>query len=107
MVPQHDVWSQWAVPIPLSQILGKSTNLIISPRSFSQPAKMTDKKEPPFFNDDSMGAFHYKLPFFDTMELFIETLTGTCFELRVLPFEAVISVKAKIQRLEGTRLTNV
>lgn len=62
---------------------------------------MTDKKEPPFFNDDSMGAFHYKLPFYDTMELFIETLTGTCFELRVLPFEAVISVKAKIQRLEG------
>ncbi|EMP27055.1 AN1-type zinc finger and ubiquitin domain-containing protein 1 [Chelonia mydas] len=35
------------------------------------------------------------------MELFIETLTGTCFELRVAPFETVISVKAKIQRLEG------
>ncbi|KAM6922472.1 AN1-type zinc finger protein 4 isoform 2-T2 [Lycodopsis pacificus] len=62
---------------------------------------MTDRKEPPFFNDDSVGAFHYKLPFYDTMELFIETLTGTCFELRVLPFEVVISVKAKIQRLEG------
>ncbi|XP_054456199.1 AN1-type zinc finger protein 4 [Anoplopoma fimbria] len=62
---------------------------------------MTDRKEPPFFNDDSVGAFHYKLPFYDTMELFIETLTGTCFELRVLPYEAVISVKAKIQRLEG------
>lgn len=68
---------------------------------------MTDRKEPPFFNDDSVGAFHYKLPFYDTMELFIETLTGTCFELRVLPFEAVISVKAKIQRLEGTKLTDV
>lgn len=62
---------------------------------------MTDRKEPPFFNDDRVGAFHYKLPLCDTMELFIETLTGTCFELRVLPFEAVISVKAKIQRLEG------
>ncbi|XP_028325360.1 AN1-type zinc finger protein 4 [Gouania willdenowi] len=62
---------------------------------------MTDRKEPPFFNDDSVGTFQYKLPFYDTMELFIETLTGTCFELRVLPFEAVISVKAKIQRLEG------
>lgn len=62
---------------------------------------MTDRKEPPFFNDDSLGAFRYKLPLYDTMELFIETLTGTCFELRVLPFEAVISVKAKIQRLEG------
>lgn len=68
---------------------------------------MTDRKEPPFFNDDSVGAFHYKLPFYDTMELFIETLTGTCFELRVLPFEAVISVKAKIQRLEGTKITNL
>ncbi|KAM7385587.1 hypothetical protein PAMP_001665 [Pampus punctatissimus] len=63
---------------------------------------MTDRKEPPFFNDDSVGAFRYKLPLYDTMELFIETLTGTCFELRVLPFEAVISVKAKIQRLEVT-----
>lgn len=63
---------------------------------------MSNKKQPPFFNDNSMRAFHYKLPFYDTIELFIETLTGTCFELRVLPFEAVISVKAKIQRLEGT-----
>ncbi|KAM6956293.1 AN1-type zinc finger protein 4 [Aplochiton taeniatus] len=62
---------------------------------------MADRKEPPFYNDDSLGAFHYKLPFYDTMELFIETLTGTCFELRVFPFETVISVKAKIQRLEG------
>ncbi|XP_068597564.1 AN1-type zinc finger protein 4 [Brachionichthys hirsutus] len=62
---------------------------------------MTDRKEPPFFNDDSVGAFQYKLPFYDIIELFIETLTGTCFELRVLPFEAVVSVKAKIQRLEG------
>lgn len=78
----------------------------LSQKSLSQRAKMTDKKEPPFFNDDSMGAFHYKLPLYDTMELFIETLTGTCFELRVLPFEAVISVKAKIQRLEG-KITNL
>ncbi|KAM6390327.1 AN1-type zinc finger protein 4 isoform 1-T1 [Pluvialis apricaria] len=62
---------------------------------------MANKKEPPFFNEDNMGPFHYKLPFYETMELFIETLTGTCFELRVSPFETVISVKAKIQRLEG------
>lgn len=68
---------------------------------------MSNKKEPPFFNDNSMRAFHYKLPFYDTIELFIETLTGTCFELRVLPFEAVISVKAKIQRLEGTETAGV
>ncbi|KFQ91294.1 AN1-type zinc finger protein 4 [Nipponia nippon] len=62
---------------------------------------MANKKEPPFFNEDNMGPFRYKLPFYETMELFIETLTGTCFELRVSPFETVLSVKAKIQRLEG------
>lgn len=38
---------------------------------------------------------------FIRMELFIETLTGTAFELRVSPFETIMSVKAKIQRLEG------
>ncbi|XP_014443042.1 AN1-type zinc finger protein 4 isoform X2 [Tupaia chinensis] len=62
---------------------------------------MDNRKEPPFFNEDNLGSFYYKIPFYDTMELLIETLTGTCFELRVSPFEAVISVKAKIQRLEG------
>ncbi|XP_011353734.1 AN1-type zinc finger protein 4 isoform X1 [Pteropus vampyrus] len=62
---------------------------------------MDNRKDPPFFNEDNVGPFYYKLPFYDTMELFIETLTGTCFELRVSPFEVVISVKAKIQRLEG------
>ncbi|XP_077438624.1 AN1-type zinc finger protein 4 [Vanacampus margaritifer] len=66
---------------------------------------MTDRKEPPFFNDDRVGAFHHQLPLYDPMELYIETLTGTCFELRVLPFEAIISVKAKIQRLEGIPVT--
>lgn len=35
------------------------------------------------------------------MEISIVTLTGNTFELRVSPFETVISVKAKIQRLEG------
>uniref|UniRef100_A0A8C1BQS8 Ubiquitin-like domain-containing protein n=1 Tax=Cyprinus carpio carpio TaxID=630221 RepID=A0A8C1BQS8_CYPCA len=62
---------------------------------------MTDKRNPPFFNDDNVGVVHYKLPFSETMELFIETLTGTCFQLRVSPFEQVVSVKAKILRLEG------
>ncbi|KAJ1066453.1 hypothetical protein K5549_007575 [Capra hircus] len=62
---------------------------------------MGNRKDPPFFNEDNVGPFCYRLPFYDTMELFIETLTGTCFELRVSPFEAIISVKAKIQRLEG------
>lgn len=36
------------------------------------------------------------------MDLFIETLIGTAFELRVSPFETVVNVKAKIQRLEGS-----
>lgn len=66
---------------------------------------MDNRKDPPFFNEDNVGRFYYKIPFYDTMELFIETLTGTCFELRVSPLEAVISVKAKIQRLEGTHLS--
>ncbi|XP_013363888.1 PREDICTED: AN1-type zinc finger protein 4 isoform X7 [Chinchilla lanigera] len=72
-------------------------------RGIREVKVMDNRKEPPFFNEDNMGLgpFDYKLLFYDTMELFIETLTGTCFELRVSPFEAVISVKAKIQRLEG------
>lgn len=65
---------------------------------------MDNRKDPPFFNEDNVGPLYCRLPFYDTMELFIETLTGTCFELRVSPFEAIISVKAKIQRLEGTSL---
>lgn len=35
------------------------------------------------------------------MDLYIETLTGAAFELRVSPFETIMSVKAKIQRHEG------
>lgn len=35
------------------------------------------------------------------MDLYIETLTGTVFELRVSPFETILSIKAKIQHLEG------
>ncbi|XP_041485109.1 AN1-type zinc finger protein 4-like [Lytechinus variegatus] len=50
--------------------------------------------------EDTMEYIEYP-EYADIMELFIETLTGTVFELRVSPFETVISVKAKIQRLEG------
>lgn len=35
------------------------------------------------------------------MELYIETLTGTAFELRVHPAETVQDVKARIQKMEG------
>lgn len=53
--------------------------------------------------EDTMEYIDYP-EYADIMELFIETLTGTVFELRVSPFETVISVKAKIQRLEGAKL---
>ncbi|XP_043912294.1 AN1-type zinc finger protein 4 [Protopterus annectens] len=66
---------------------------------------MANGKEPPFFNKDKVESFHYKLPFYESMELFIETLTGTSFELRVSPFDTIISVKVKIQRLEGIPVT--
>lgn len=35
------------------------------------------------------------------MDLYIETLTGTVFELRVVKQETIMSVKLKIQSLEG------
>uniref|UniRef100_T2MA76 AN1-type zinc finger and ubiquitin domain-containing protein 1 n=1 Tax=Hydra vulgaris TaxID=6087 RepID=T2MA76_HYDVU len=35
------------------------------------------------------------------MDLYIKTLTGTVFELRVNPFETILSIKAKLQNLEG------
>ncbi|KAM7539121.1 hypothetical protein Aperf_G00000056298 [Anoplocephala perfoliata] len=35
------------------------------------------------------------------MELYIVTLTGTAFELRVSPNDTVMSIKSKIQRFEG------
>nr|VZI45441.1 unnamed protein product [Spirometra erinaceieuropaei] len=35
------------------------------------------------------------------MDLFIETLTGTAFELKVSPNDTVMSIKSKIQRVEG------
>ncbi|PSN38788.1 hypothetical protein C0J52_24638 [Blattella germanica] len=36
-----------------------------------------------------------------TMDLYIETLTGTAFEMTVSPFDTVMSIKSKIQRVEG------
>ncbi|XP_076346526.1 AN1-type zinc finger protein 4-like [Tachypleus tridentatus] len=41
----------------------------------------------------------------ERIELFIETLTGTAFELKVSPLETIMSIKAKIQRLEGIPIT--
>ncbi|KAF7256140.1 hypothetical protein EG68_07009 [Paragonimus skrjabini miyazakii] len=39
------------------------------------------------------------------MDLFIETLTGVSFELRVSPAETIMSIKSKIQRAEGIPVT--
>ena len=41
----------------------------------------------------------------DHLYLFIETLTGTSFEMKVSPFETIISIKAKLQQLEGIPVT--
>jgi AN1-type zinc finger and ubiquitin domain-containing protein 1 len=40
-----------------------------------------------------------------TMDLYIETLTGTAFEMTVSPFDTVMSIKSKIQRVEGKTST--
>jgi len=39
------------------------------------------------------------------MDLFIQTLSGTNFELRVSPFETIFSIKSKLQRLEGISIS--
>nr|XP_032825298.1 uncharacterized protein LOC116951052 isoform X1 [Petromyzon marinus] len=64
-----------------------------------------DKREPPYYNSEESPYVSYSFPFYETMEVLIETLTGTFFEIRVSPFESVMSVKAKIQRLEGIPIT--
>lgn len=40
------------------------------------------------------------------MELYIETLTGTAFEMTVSPFDTVMSIKSKIQRVEGIPISH-
>ena len=37
-----------------------------------------------------------------TMDLTIEALTGTIYDLCVSPYETILGIKMKIQRLEGT-----
>lgn len=38
-----------------------------------------------------------------TMELTIEALTGTVYDLCVSPYETILGIKMKIQRLEGKK----
>ncbi|XP_023680011.2 AN1-type zinc finger protein 4 [Paramormyrops kingsleyae] len=60
---------------------------------------MEHRKQPPFLDERPEAV--QRASCYGTVELFIETLTGTCFELRVSLFDTLLSVKAKIQRLEG------
>lgn len=39
-----------------------------------------------------------------TMELTIEALTGTVYDLCVSPYETILGIKMKVQRLEGVKL---
>lgn len=53
-----------------------------------------------------MMSFHdcrpsYKYHEEEVMALYIETLTGTTFEVTVSPYDTVMTIKAKIQRVEG------
>ena len=41
------------------------------------------------------------------IELTIEALTGTVYDLCVSPFETVLGIKMKIQRLEGSCLVSM
>ena len=38
-----------------------------------------------------------------TMELTIEALTGTVYDLCVSPYETILGIKMKVQRLEGVK----
>lgn len=51
-----------------------------------------------------MSEDEYSDPFDEehTMEICIETLTGTSFEMKVNPHDVVLNIKNKIQRVEGT-----
>lgn len=41
------------------------------------------------------------------IDLTIEALTGTVYDLCVSPFETILGIKTKIQRLEGVSRTSV
>lgn len=42
-----------------------------------------------------------------TIELTIEALTGTVYDLCVSPYETILGIKLKVQRLEGESLAHV
>lgn len=62
-----------------------------------------------YFAGVLMMSFHdcrpsYKYHEEEVMALYIETLTGTTFEVTVSPYDTVMTIKAKIQRVEGEQL---
>ena len=59
--------------------------------SGSEPEEFESELEHSSYYHDSRGHLF----------VFIETLTGTSFEMRVSPFETIVSIKAKLQQLEG------
>ena len=40
-----------------------------------------------------------------TIEISIEALTGTVYDLCVSPYETILGIKLKVQRLEGEKFT--
>jgi hypothetical protein len=52
------------------------------------------------------STFNSSLQHEGTMDLYIETLTGIAFEMTVSPFDTVMSIKSKIQRVEGKMSTD-
>jgi len=42
----------------------------------------------------------------DEINITIESLTGTIYELTISVFETILAIKARIQRLEGKLLIN-
>ena len=49
--------------------------------------------------EDSPVPFQFS--FLKNMDIFVETLTGASFELRVSPVETIFNVKVKVEILEG------
>ena len=61
-----------------------------------------DEREEYDEENDEEECFSKKTNRFSPMIVYVETLTGTAFEVRVSQYEAVMSIKDKIQRLEGS-----
>lgn len=52
-------------------------------------------------------AFQEDAPSQPTMEVLVETLTGTAFEMTVSPSDTILAIKSKIFRVEGEVPRNI